>query len=65
MNAVTNPAHVVIVEDDEKIAALLADYCKAAGYRATQIANGCQAVEFLRETPADLLLLDLDRKSVV
>lgn len=51
--------HIVIVEDDEKIAALLADYCKAAGYRATQIGNGCQAVEFLRETPADLLLLDL------
>ncbi|HEX7645683.1 MAG TPA: response regulator [Burkholderiaceae bacterium] len=57
--AANSPAHVVIVEDDEKIAALLADYCKAAGYRATQIGNGCQAVEFLRETPADLLLLDL------
>jgi two-component system response regulator BaeR len=51
--------HIVIVEDDDKIAALLADYCKAAGYRATQIANGCQAVEFLRETPVDLVLLDL------
>lgn len=62
MNQSTNtakPAHVVIVEDDEKIAALLADYCRAAGYRATQIGNGCQAVAFLRETPADLLLLDL------
>ena len=52
-------AHVVIVEDDEKIAALLADYCTAEGYRATRIGNGCQAVAFLRETPADLLLLDL------
>lgn len=51
--------HIVIVEDDEKIAALLADYCKAAGYRATQIGNGSDAVEFLRGTPADLLLLDL------
>ncbi|HEX8955598.1 MAG TPA: response regulator [Burkholderiaceae bacterium] len=55
----TAASHVVIVEDDEKIAALLADYCRAAGYRATQIGNGCQAVAFLRETPADLLLLDL------
>jgi len=59
---VTNAAHVahiVIVEDDDKIAALLADYCAAAGYRTTQIGDGCQAVAFLRETPADLLLLDL------
>jgi two-component system response regulator BaeR len=55
----TQEAHIVIVEDDEKIAALLADYCKAAGYRATQIGNGCEAVEFLHQTPADLLLLDL------
>ena len=39
---VTNAAHVahiVIVEDDDKIAALLADYCAAAGYRTTQIGD--------------------------
>ncbi len=59
MTEATRIVHIVIVEDDEKIAALLADYCTAAGYRATQIGNGCQAVSFLRATPADLLLLDL------
>ncbi len=52
-------AHVVVVEDDAKIAALLADYCEAGGYRCTQIGNGSEAVAFLRNNPCDLLLLDL------
>ena len=52
-------AHVLVVEDDVKIAALLADYLHAGGYRATCIADGAQALAFLRATPVDLVLLDL------
>ena len=52
-------AHVLVVEDDSKIAALLADYLHAGGYRATCIADGLQALDFLRSTPVDLVLLDL------
>lgn len=51
--------HILVVEDDAKIAALLADYLRAGGYRATCIADGAEALAFLRATPVDLLLLDL------
>lgn len=53
-------AHIVIVEDDEKISALLGDYMEAAGYRATRIMNGAQAVGALRADGADVVLLDLN-----
>lgn len=51
--------HILIVEDDAKIAALLADYFGAAGYQATRVGDGRSAVEFMRATPADLMVLDL------
>ncbi|CAN7200975.1 response regulator [Pseudoduganella sp. LjRoot289] len=51
--------HILVVEDDAKISALLADYLLAAGYRVTCIADGAQALDFLRANPVDLLLLDL------
>lgn len=51
--------HILVVEDDVKISALLADYLQAGGYRATCIADGAQALDFLRANPVDLLLLDL------
>lgn len=53
-------AHVVIVEDDAKISSLLGDYMEAAGYRATRIMDGAQAVEALRADGADVVLLDLN-----
>lgn len=53
-------AHIVIVEDDAKISALLGDYMEAAGYRATRIMNGAQAVDALRAEGADVVLLDLN-----
>lgn len=53
-------AHIVIVEDDAKISALLGDYMEAAGYRATRIMDGAQAVDALRADGADVVLLDLN-----
>ena len=52
-------AHVLIVEDDVKIAALLADYLDAAGYRTTRIGDGRSAVDFVRANEVSLVLLDL------
>ena len=52
-------AHILIVEDDAKIAALLADYLAAAGLRTTCLGDGRSAVDFLRGQTADLMLLDL------
>ena len=54
-----NAAHIMIVEDEPKLASLLADYLHAAGYRTTHIANGLDAVPAIRSSVPDLVLLDL------
>jgi two-component system response regulator BaeR len=51
--------HILIVEDDVKIAALLADYLADAGWRSTRIGDGRFAVEAARTLQPDLMLLDL------
>ena len=50
---------LLIVEDDAKIAAMMANYLRAQGYEVDVIANGLQAVESIRHQPPDLMLLDL------
>ncbi len=52
-------AHVLIVEDDLKIAAILNDYLIDAGYRTTRTTNGVDAVSLVRQHGFDLMLLDL------
>lgn len=52
-------AHILIVEDDLKIAALLADYFEAAGFRTSRIGDGRSAVDFVRANAVDLVMLDL------
>ncbi|HJV00089.1 MAG TPA: response regulator [Burkholderiaceae bacterium] len=54
-----NNAHILVVEDDVKIAALLADYFVAAGLRVTRVADGVAAVEAVRAHAPDLMVLDL------
>jgi two-component system response regulator BaeR len=51
--------HILIVEDDAKIAALLADYFEAAGYRTSRVADGRGGVEAVRAGGVDLVILDL------
>lgn len=51
--------HILIVEDDLKIAALLADYFDAAGYRTSRVTDGLSAVEAVRAGKVDLVILDL------
>lgn len=51
--------HILVVEDDAKIAALLADYIEAAGWRGTRVADGRSAVDAVRAGAVDLVLLDL------
>jgi len=53
------PAHILVVEDDAKIAALLTDYIDAAGLRSTRVADGRSAVDAVRAGAIDLVLLDL------
>jgi two-component system response regulator BaeR len=52
--------HILIVEDEPKIAALLADYLQAKGGYATRVIDrGDTVLDSLRANPPDLVLLDL------
>jgi two-component system response regulator BaeR len=48
-----------IVEDEPELAALVADYAQAAGYRATVFGDGALALEAIRRRPPALVVLDL------
>ncbi len=54
-----DPQRILIVEDEAKIAALLADYLQAAGYATQILGDGAQALTLLRQAPPALLVLDL------
>ena len=53
------PTTILIVEDEPKLARLLADYLHQAGYATHQIGNGSEVVAWVREHAPDLVLLDL------
>src|SRR5437588_3919221 len=50
---------IIIVEDEPKLAALMADYLRASGFAAWCIANGLEVVPWVCEHSPDLILLDL------
>ena len=52
-------AKVLIVEDEPKLASLVADYVKAAGYEAHCIENGLEVIPWVKANQPDLLVLDL------
>ena len=53
------PAHVLVVEDEPKLAALLRDYLAAAGFRVSVLARGDGAVDWVRSGAPDAILLDV------
>jgi len=50
---------ILIVEDDQDIAKLIAHYLQKAGYTSEIVADGGRALAMARETPPDLVILDL------
>lgn len=50
---------VLIVEDEPKLASLVADYLKAAGYETHCIENGLEVVPWVKSNAPDLMVLDL------
>jgi two-component system response regulator BaeR len=52
-------SHILIVEDEEKIASLLADYLAKAGYQTTIMFDGTDVVSTVKNQHFDLILLDL------
>jgi two-component system response regulator BaeR len=53
-----NP-HILIVEDEKKIALLLRDYLERAGYSVTAKERGDQVIPYVQTRMPDLILLDL------
>jgi len=51
--------HILIVEDEEKIASLLCDYLKEAGFRTSTQNNGDHVIAQVKKDPSDLILLDI------
>jgi len=52
-------SHILIVEDEEKIASLLADYLAKSGYQTTIMFDGTDVVSTVKNQHFDLILLDL------
>ena len=50
---------VLIVEDEPKLAGLLSDYLRQAGFETSCLGNGTAVVPRVREEMPDLILLDL------
>jgi two-component system, OmpR family, response regulator BaeR len=51
--------HILIVEDEQKIASLLGDYLKEAGFRTSTQSNGDRVIAQIKKDPSDLILLDI------
>jgi two-component system response regulator BaeR len=51
--------HILVVEDEPKIAALLRDYLVNAGYDVSVLDNGASAANWTREHAPDAVLLDI------
>ncbi len=54
-----SPARVLVVEDEPKLAALLAEYLRAAGHEPECVADGHEALQAWTARRHDLVLLDL------
>lgn len=50
---------ILIVEDEQRLAAILADYLSQAGFEVLCLDDGLQAVARVREEQPELILLDL------
>lgn len=53
------PREILVVEDEPKLASLLADYLRASGFTPRIVGNGLDVLPVVRATPPALVLLDL------
>ena len=56
----TDPHHVVIVDDDEVTRAKLSGYLEAVGHRVSEAADGRSLRDILARDAAELILLDIN-----
>lgn len=51
--------HILIVEDEPKLAEVLQEYLQQTGFQVHWLANGLEVVAWVREQQPDLMILDL------
>ena len=51
--------HILVVDDEPRIAEIARDYLERAGFRVTTAANGADAISLARTRHPDLIVLDL------
>ena len=51
--------HILVVDDEPRIAEIARDYLERAGYRVTVAGNGVDALAIARTRQPDLVVLDL------
>ncbi|AHG63046.1 response regulator [Advenella mimigardefordensis] len=59
MNTLSTQGHILIVEDEPRLAAVLGDYLTASGYTHCWVSNGLDAMTTFSAAKPDLVLLDL------
>lgn len=59
MSGVTNDAHLLVVDDDEKLRTLLQRYLTTNGYRVTTARGAAEARTLLKGIAFDLLVVDV------
>ena len=55
----SEPRHVLIVEDEPKLAGSLSDYLAAAPFQVSVLYDGNEVRSFVRRGEPDLILLDV------
>jgi two-component system KDP operon response regulator KdpE len=53
-------AHILVVDDDSQIRRVMRTTLESQGYEVDEAGNGERALEFLRSTKCDLILLDIN-----
>ncbi len=53
-------AHLLVVDDDDRLRTLFATYLTRQGYRVSQAGDGLDALLRLRQEPVDLLITDVN-----
>jgi two-component system response regulator BaeR len=50
---------ILVVEDEPKLGQLMVDYLQAANYRTHHLLRGDEVLDWVKQTPPDMILLDL------
>ncbi len=54
-----NGEHILIVDDEEILRDVAEQMLNGLGYRVSSVSSGEEAIEYVRKTPVDLLLIDM------